>query len=126
MMRVAEPRERTLPALLEHQAERLGERPLLRASGTTISFRGIRDAAAARAGSLTAAGIEPGDRVAAMSENRYELLELWLGCAWLGAVFVPMNPALRGVQIEHVLANSGARAIALEQGLRAALGAVSI
>ena len=116
--RVAEPRERTLPTLLEHGAERLGERPLLRADGMELSFRGVRDAAAARAGALAAAGMRPGERVAAMSESRHELLELWLGCAWLGAVFVPIDPALRGRQLEHVLASSRARAIAVEAPLR--------
>jgi crotonobetaine/carnitine-CoA ligase len=125
-VRVANPRERTLPALLERRAERFGERPLLRAGGTSLSFRGVRDAAAARAGALTAAGIGQGDRVAAMSENRYEPLELWLGCAWLGAVFVPINTALRGLQLEHVLANSGARAIAVEAALREVLDAVDV
>ena len=123
-LRVREPERRTLPTLLELQAERFDERPLLRADGATLSFRAVRDAAAARAGALAGAGIGPGDRVAAMSENRVELLELWLGCAWLGAVFVPVNTALRGTQVEHVLADSGARAIAIESELQAVLDAV--
>ncbi len=123
-LRVAEPALRTLPALLELQAERFGDRPLLRADGMTLSFHGVREAAAARAGALAEAGLAPGDRVAAMSENRIELLDLWLGCAWLGAIFVPINPALRGVQVEYVLANSGACVLAVEDGLREALSAV--
>ncbi len=52
-----------------------------------------------------------------MSENRSELLVAWIGCAWRGAVLVPVNPALRGHQLEHVLADSGARALAIEEDL---------
>lgn len=45
---------------------------------------------------LEGKGLEPGDRLAVMSNNRVELLELWLACSRIGAVFVPFNPALRG------------------------------
>ena len=120
-LRVAEPRERTLPALLERQAERWGDKTLVRAGTRECTFRGIRDAAAARAGALAESGVAPGDRVAVMSENRFEILELWLGCAWLGAILVPVNTALRGAQLAHVLASSGARALAVERELLGAL-----
>lgn len=124
-MRAADPGQRTLPALLERQCERFGDRPLLRVGERSLGFRLVRDSAAARAGALAAAGIRPGDRVAVFSENRYEPLELWLGCAWLGAIFVPINAALRGRQLEHVLADSDARVIVVEEELRGALAAVA-
>jgi crotonobetaine/carnitine-CoA ligase len=111
------PPERTLPTVLERQAQRWGDRTLLRAGTEVRSFAGMRDAVARQAGALAAAGIERGDRVAALSENRIELLDLWLGCAWLGAVLVPVNTGLRGGQLEHVLANSGAKALAAEPTL---------
>ena len=37
-----------------------------------------------------------------------------LGCAWIGAVAVPINTASRGVQLRHMLANSGARLLVVE------------
>lgn len=109
--------ERTLPRLLERQAARHGDKPLLRFDGAERSFAQVRDAAAQAAGTLAAAGIGRGDRVALMCENRLELLDLILGCAWLGAVAVPLNTALRGVGLEHQLVNSGARALALDSAL---------
>jgi crotonobetaine/carnitine-CoA ligase len=113
---VLPPLERTLPAILERQAGLLGDRPFLAVGGTERSFAGMRDAVARLAGSLAAAGVSPGDRVAMMSENRIEVLDAWFACAWLGAVLVPLNTATRGPQLEHVLRNSGPRAFALEPG----------
>ena len=77
----------------------------------------MRDRAAAAAGALRAAGVAPGDRVAAMCSNRLELLELILGCAWSGAIVVPINTASRGAQLEHVLRSSGARFLLAEAPL---------
>lgn len=109
--------ERTLPRLLQRQADRHGDKPLLRFDGAERSFAQVRDAAAQAAGTLAAAGIGRGDRVALMCENRLELLDLILGCAWLGAVAVPLNTALRGGGLDHQLRDSGARALALDSAL---------
>ena len=107
----------TLPDLLRLGAERFGGRTLLRFESTERSFTQMRDEVAATAGTLTVAGIVRGDRVALMCENRIELLDLTLGCAWLGAVAVPLNTALRGEQLRHQLANSGARLLAIDSAL---------
>ncbi len=108
--------ERTLPHILTTQATTYGDRRFLSVGDTTRSFAGMRDAAARLAGAFAAAGIKPGDRVALMAENRLEVLDTWLACAWLGAILVPLNTATRGPQLEHVLTNSEPRAIALEPG----------
>jgi carnitine-CoA ligase len=117
-------RQQTLPALLERQATTFGEKPLLRVGDIERSFIDVRNAAARAAGTLMAAGIGPGDRVALMCENRIELLDLMLGCAWRGAVAVPLNTALRGAQLAHQVTNSGARGLAMDSGLIWTLGYV--
>jgi crotonobetaine/carnitine-CoA ligase len=107
--------EQTLPALLDRQAARHGEKLFVATtSGDQRSFAELRDAAAAWAGLLAEIGIERGDRVAAIAGNRIELVELLLGCAWMGAVAVPLNTALRGRQVQHALTNSGAKALIIE------------
>jgi len=100
---------RTLPALLERQAAAYGERPLIRCGTATRSYGQAAEMAARSGARLLAAGVRPGDRVAMMCENRLELLELILGCAWSGAIAVPINTAMRGPQLEHVLRNSQPR-----------------
>jgi crotonobetaine/carnitine-CoA ligase len=74
----------------------------------------MRDAVARRAGAFAASGVKAGDRVAIVSENRLELLDTWFACAWLGAIFVPVNTATRGPQLQHVLVDSDPVVLALE------------
>ena len=116
--------QQTLPALLERQAEAYGDRPLFRCGAVELSYRGVRDLAARSAARLRDCGVAPGDRVAAMCENRIELFELIVGCAWLGAIVVPINTAARGPQLEHVLGNCGARLLLADAAVTDALTAL--
>jgi len=108
---------RTLPAMLLGQAGRFGDRPFLSIAGARWSHRDAAAAAARCGAALRRAGIERGDRVAVLSGNRVELLEVVLGCGWIGAAAVPINTASMGPQIEYVLADSGARLLVIEAGL---------
>ena len=110
--------EQTLPTMLEHAAALHGDRPLLRFGGAAWSYVELREDAAVLAGALAEAGIGPGDRVVVVSENRPEIVRLWLACAWRGAVLVPISTALRGEGLRHVLANARPKAVALESTLR--------
>lgn len=93
----------TVPALVEAAGEKFGDRIFLRVGDTTRTYAQTREAAATMAGALAGLGVRPGDRVAALMSNRMELIDLVLGCAWLGAVVVPLNTALRGRSLRHVL-----------------------
>src|SRR5204863_7472069 len=64
--------------------------------------------------SLRAAGVAAGDRVAILCANRLEMLEIILGCGWIGAIAVPINTAAMGPQISYYLSNSGASLFAIE------------
>ena len=108
------PVDRTLPVMLARQAERFAEKTLVVAGGTTWSYADTCDAAARFAGMLRAAGIRPGDRVAIICSNRIEFFEVVLGCAWLGAIAVPINVASRGPQLQHILSNCLARLLVME------------
>jgi carnitine-CoA ligase len=108
------PAERTLPAMLARQAQRHGDKPLASAGDVSWTFAETAVAAARTAGTLSAAGVAAGDRVAIICSNRIELLGLLLGCGWLGAVAVPINVASRGPQLQHILTNSGARLLVME------------
>ncbi|APG13035.1 ATP-dependent acyl-CoA ligase [Bradyrhizobium japonicum] len=100
------PSDRILSTILTRQAERYGDRVLLVAGETRWSFGQTAAIAAASAQALVDAGIGPGDRVALMCSNRPEFLQVYLGCAWLGAIAVPINTALRGFQLSHIFRNS--------------------
>ena len=108
------PSDRTLPAMLTRQAERFAQRPLVTAGDTTWTYADTCEAAARFAGTMQSAGIQGGDRIAIICSNRIEFLEVVLGCAWLGAIAVPINVASRGPQLQHILSNCGARLLMME------------
>lgn len=54
-------------------------------------------------------GVRPGDRVVSMLPASVDAAVLWLAAGCIGALEVPVDPALRGVFLRHVLADSGAR-----------------
>jgi long-chain acyl-CoA synthetase len=58
---------------------------------------------------LAGMGVRRGDRVALLSENRYEWAVTDLAVLGLGAVTVPIYPTLTAQQVRHVLRDSGAR-----------------
>ncbi|WP_343719004.1 AMP-binding protein, partial [Achromobacter dolens] len=97
----------TLPSLLRDQAARQGTRPWIQAPGGALRYAEAPEHAARWAALLAQAGVGRGDRVGLMAGNRIEFMSLVLGCGWLGAVVVPINTASRGMQLQHILANSG-------------------
>ena len=108
------PEDRTLPRMLELQTARYGDRRLISCGDDSWTFREARNIAAGRGASLRAAGVSAGDRVAILSANRLETLEIILGCGWIGAIAVPINTAAMGPQIGYYLSNSGACLFAIE------------
>ena len=111
------PTDRTLPALLCRQAELLGDRELIRGSNRSRSYLDTRETVSRLAGALRAAGLETGDRIAILSTNRLELLDTVLAAGWLGAIAVPINTAMRGAQLAHVLKNAAPRLLVTEPAL---------
>jgi carnitine-CoA ligase len=108
------PAERVLPTMLLRQAKRNPDKALVSAGDDMLTYAQACDTAARTASALQSAGIRAGDRVALICSNRIEFIEVLLGCAWLGAVLVPINVASRGPQLQHILSNSGARLLIVE------------
>jgi len=95
---------RTLSRILSLQAGRHGDKVLVASASRSITYAGAPDIAARSAGRLAAAGVRAGDRVIVFLPNCMDLVELWFGAAWLGAVLVPVNTEFRGAQLHHALA----------------------
>ena len=120
------PAERTLPRMLRRQAALYDGRRLVEIAGQAWSFAETLDMAARFGGALLAAGIRRGDHVAVMCGNRAELLQIYLGCGWIGAVTVPINTASRGAQLAHILTNSQAKLLVLQADHAAALRTLEV
>ncbi|MEV7605720.1 ATP-dependent acyl-CoA ligase [Paenarthrobacter sp. NPDC089322] len=111
------PASMTVPGLLINRAIKRPNAPLLRCGSIRRDGQQMLQAIALAGGVLMNHGIRPGDRVALMSSNRVELLDLILGCAWVGAIAVPINTAARGEQLHHILANSESSLLVTESAL---------
>src|SRR5690349_8330112 len=97
------------------RAEAKGSRPFLWAkregAWQSISWAEAAQQVAALATSLKAIGLQPGDRVCLVSENRPEWLIADLGIMAAGCVTVPTYTTNTPRDHAHILGNSGARAV---------------
>jgi long-chain acyl-CoA synthetase len=84
------------------------DRAAIRQGGLVLTYAGLADAAGQVATFLRAQGIRPGDRVGVMLPNVAAFPVLGYGVLAAGAVLVPMNPLLKGREVEHYLGDSGA------------------
>jgi carnitine-CoA ligase len=69
------------------------------------------------ASGLQQLGVKPGDTVAGLLDNGPALIEMWFATLVLGGVWVPINTALRGGFLAHVLRDCGAGVLAVEDDL---------
>lgn len=106
---------KNLVALFLETANTKGERPFLWAKrdGTYVSqsWRDAADEVIALAGGLNALGVEAGDRVGIVSENRPEWLLAELAILAAGAIAVPAYTTNTVNDHTHVLTNSGAKGV---------------
>ncbi|MGH2756572.1 MAG: AMP-binding protein, partial [Actinomycetota bacterium] len=77
--------------------------------GTTRSYGDLDARQRALVGALFETGVAVGDRVAVLSANRIESLEVTIGCLRAGIVPVPVNRLLTAPEISYILEDSQAR-----------------
>src|SRR5437016_2792044 len=103
----------TLPALFQRQADRFGARVALRYKKhglyRDLRWDEYRDQITACAAALVQHGIQPGDRVAILAENRHEWLVADMAILSIGAVNVPLHAPLSPAQVKFQLDDAGVR-----------------
>jgi long-chain acyl-CoA synthetase len=88
-----------------------GDRVAVKLDDIALTYS-VLDAAIARAaGMLRAKGVGTGDRVGLQMPNVPYFPFVYFGALRLGAVVVPMNPLLKGGEVEYHLSDSGAKVI---------------
>ena len=90
-------------------ADEAGDRPAVKLDDIVLNYSALHGATAHAAGLLRAHGIEPGDRVGLQMPNVPYFPVVYFGALRLGAVVVPMNPLLKGREVEYYLKDSGAK-----------------
>ena len=107
--------EGTLVELFSDAIERFGSRPALRsrkrAGWADMSYQDVASQVQEVAAALRSLGINRGDRVAILSDNRPEWALADYGCLCAGIIDVPIYATLTSPQIRYILGDSGARLV---------------
>ena len=106
-----------LASLVRGKASKNMDRVALRFAGRELTYRELDAETDRVAAGLHAAGIRPGDRVAALLLNTAEFPLLWFGLAKRGAVLVPLNTALKGEILRYELADCAPSGLVIDRRL---------
>jgi crotonobetaine/carnitine-CoA ligase len=88
--------------------------PYLDFEGVAYTARAMDAEANRLAHAFAAAGVEHGDRVATLLDNRAEQVVAFFAALKLGAVQVPINTAYKGEFLRHQLADCGAKVFVVQ------------
>ena len=73
------------------------------------------------AGGICTLGLRPGDRLAVIMQNRWEMAALHWACQLAGVVAVPLNWRSGAGELDYFLTDSGAAALAFDESAAAAV-----
>jgi malonyl-CoA/methylmalonyl-CoA synthetase len=93
--------------------------------GSTISFAAFLDMAGRFAGAMAAAGLKPGDRLAAQVAKSPDTLAVYAACVQAGVVFLPLNTAYTAGEVAYFVEDSGAALLLCDAGRLDALRPVA-
>jgi long-chain acyl-CoA synthetase len=100
-----------LANLMIETAEEHGDRIAIKLDDVELTYSALDGASKHIAGLLAADGVEAGDRVGIMLPNVPYFPVIYYGALRLGAVVVPMNPLLKGREVEFYLSDNGAKVL---------------
>jgi malonyl-CoA/methylmalonyl-CoA synthetase len=93
--------------------------------GTTLTHDAFLRMAARYAHAMTAAGLVPGDRLAAQIEKSPEALAIYAACAQTGVIFLPLNTGYTAPEIDYFIGNSGTKLVLVTDSAADALTPVA-
>ncbi|UTY59277.1 AMP-binding protein [Massilia sp. erpn] len=96
---------------IERSARAFPEKTALTYLDKAISFSKLLDRSRRLAQALSRLHVEPGDRVAVLSENNVHAVEAHFGIPGAGAVIVMLNPWLSAADVVDLLKYSGAKVL---------------
>jgi len=79
------------------------------ADGEMLSYDAFLRLTARYAHAFRAAGLAPGDRLAAQIDKSPEALAVYAACVQAGIVFLPLNTGYTGDELEYFVSDSGAK-----------------
>jgi crotonobetaine/carnitine-CoA ligase len=100
--------------MLATQADRIGDQVAITSARGELTYTDLADLAGRTARGYLDLGVEPGDRIATMLDPTPDYLAAWFGATWAGGIDVPVNTALKGELLEHILASSGSSVLVVD------------
>jgi acyl-CoA synthetase (AMP-forming)/AMP-acid ligase II len=98
----------SVPSLIARAASWYSSQVAVEDGLLTLSFADVDERSNRLANALCGLSPEPGSRVAVLSPNRGELVEIDFAIAKAGKIRVPVNTRLKDAEREYILADSGA------------------
>jgi crotonobetaine/carnitine-CoA ligase len=105
---------RVIGELLRERARMHPDKGYLGCADTLLTYAEMDERSDRVAAGLAERGVAPGDRVAVISSNRLEMLELFFACAKAGAAMVPLNVFLKGDFLRYQLEDSQAQTLVVD------------
>ena len=96
------------------------DEPALEFERRAFTFGEIDSRSSRMAEALRRRGIDTGDRLCVYLANCVEMIDLYLACLKLGAIFVPINILYRDREIAHIVADAEPKAVVTRGALEAA------
>lgn len=100
-----------LSVLFDRSLKDRADREALECGGRTHTFGELDHRSNRLARLLATKGLEAGDRLAVYLDNRVEYIDLFVACAKLGVIVVPMNVLYREREVSHIVSDAEPKAI---------------
>lgn len=103
--------DETVVGLLQASVRDVADQTFLDFGGATFTYADVWNRSASVAHALRELGVEQGHTVVAMLDNNVDAVSVWFAANMLGAIWVPINTALKGTFLTHVVGDSRARVV---------------
>ncbi|MEO9329025.1 AMP-binding protein [Gordonia aurantiaca] len=104
----------TVVNIIERAVRESGDTVFLDFSGERLTYREVWERSLRRAAGLRSLGVGHGDTVLCVLDNNADALVSWFAANALGAIWVPVNTALKAEFLRHQAADSGAAVAIVE------------
>ena len=105
------PELRNLPELVRHKMRAPDKTFIRNSDSRDFTFRDIWALAGRMAHALASGGVKTGDRVAVQVDKSPEAITLYLACARLGAIYLPLNTAYTLTEVDYFVGDAEPSAI---------------
>jgi carnitine-CoA ligase len=104
----------TVTAVLSRAVEQSPDKVFLDFAGETYTYSQVWDLSLRRAAALDRLGVGAGQTVVCILDNNVDAIVSWLAANFLGAVWVPVNTALKGEYLCHQIGDAAAAVVLAE------------